>query len=517
MSTTTISTTVARAQQGDDEQMSSNTPFNTHTCPPAYSRGLTREDDNDNSSLRAPAHAQHELPAYTEVLHTCPTPTRTDTKPAGHADDEKATLAAYYSDDKHPGKTESRPSTSSARSALSYASSSSTTAKSNKSSVFLHNFVPTVQLQIQHGGKPWLSLPFSPRPDPIPIFPVVPFAKDVAAGYDDDDDETALGVRPVYVSVRPERNSGSSILMTGEQFASYSQAVANGQLPAANNSSSSSRNPPQELASTTYRFGPNHPPMVALLVRDKAKGGWQRPQFPVQSKGVVTRAVEFSVPKMCFPSTVSLSLPATKVIDHKFTWRYASSRERAAVGRFIAAGTARTIGHSAECGKGKDKDTSVPNSVLVLERAISTTTTTTTTTGQSEKAQPQDGDHAKRSKSPRLTTKNTHKQVVALLVRSEELRSPGSSASSAGNGGRLFIDLRSFEGCGDNDGGQAGHAFDASNTVSIEESQGDMDSRGDKELGQRMVVTTALVMLKREVDRRRAMQIGALAVGIGGV
>ncbi|KAI0513173.1 hypothetical protein F5B22DRAFT_276857 [Xylaria bambusicola] len=68
---------------------------------------------------------------------------------------------------------------------------------------------------------------------------------------------------------------------------------------------------------------------------------------------------------------------------------------------------------------------------------------------------------------------------IAQLVRNETYRSPGSSRSSAGNGGRLMLDLSPFE-----------------------------EKR--RERVEWLVVTTAVSVLKREVDRRRAQQIATI-------
>ncbi len=76
---------------------------------------------------------------------------------------------------------------------------------------------------------------------------------------------------------------------------------------------------------------------------------------------------------------------------------------------------------------------------------------------------------------------------MAQLVRNADLRSPGSSASSAGNGGRLLVDLSLW---------------------AAEETE-----RAKHEV---LVVTTALCMLKKEVDRRRAQQFAAMAAMAGG-
>ncbi|KAI1825711.1 hypothetical protein F4861DRAFT_537733 [Xylaria intraflava] len=68
---------------------------------------------------------------------------------------------------------------------------------------------------------------------------------------------------------------------------------------------------------------------------------------------------------------------------------------------------------------------------------------------------------------------------IAQLVRNETLRSPGSARASAGNGGRLVLDLRGF-------------------------------AEKDRLRCEWLVVGTAVAMLKREADRRRALQVAVL-------
>ena len=74
-------------------------------------------------------------------------------------------------------------------------------------------------------------------------------------------------------------------------------------------------------------------------------------------------------------------------------------------------------------------------------------------------------------------------------MRNAEFRSKGSSSSSAGNGGRLEIDLGPWDGAGE---------------------------KGEREMAVIMVVTTCLVMLKREVDQRRMQQIAMMSGGAHG-
>jgi hypothetical protein len=72
---------------------------------------------------------------------------------------------------------------------------------------------------------------------------------------------------------------------------------------------------------------------------------------------------------------------------------------------------------------------------------------------------------------------------VAQLIRSEETRTPGTKASFAGNGGRLEMCLRSEEG---------GELIDEDT-----------------------IVVTCLVMLKKEIDRLRGIQIAVMSGGGG--
>ncbi|KAH7321108.1 hypothetical protein B0I35DRAFT_477624 [Stachybotrys elegans] len=71
---------------------------------------------------------------------------------------------------------------------------------------------------------------------------------------------------------------------------------------------------------------------------------------------------------------------------------------------------------------------------------------------------------------------------VAHLIRNDEVRAVGSSKSSAGNGGRLVMDLREWA-----------------------------DTKGEAEQMEVLVVASCLVMLKKEIDRRRMLQAMVIA------
>lgn len=73
------------------------------------------------------------------------------------------------------------------------------------------------------------------------------------------------------------------------------------------------------------------------------------------------------------------------------------------------------------------------------------------------------------------------------FVRSTSLRTPGSKKSSAGNGGRLMLDLRAW-----------------------------VDSKGDRQQMEILAVASCVSMMKKEVDRRRMHQAMAFSGGGGG-
>ncbi|KAK0704985.1 hypothetical protein B0H67DRAFT_557686 [Lasiosphaeris hirsuta] len=263
-------------------------------------------------------------------------------------------------------------------------------------------FTPTTHLQIETPGKAAFSLPLPPRPDPIPIFLLSP---------------TPSTPIPTYTSLRPTRGSGSCFLVPGSPGPSDTLHVP--------------------LSTTLYRFGPGRHPHVRLFapgsatptpnpfLDDNGAAGagdgdvdlstWDA--FDVLPSGLLTRAVHFR----------------TRL--GTFEWRYASRRERKAIGA---------------------------DSLLVLDRVVKVA----------------------RARNRGEVKDEEVRTPVAQLVRNGEFRSEGSRASSAGNGGRLMVDWKTGE-------------------------------KGEEEMVLVLVVTTVLVMLKREVDRRRAQQIAIMAGAAG--
>lgn len=216
-------------------------------------------------------------------------------------------------------------------------------------------FYPSCQLQIQTAGKALHCLPTPTAPTPIPVFSLTP--------------EGHLH-RPLYLSLRPKRTSGSSFLVHGDDEA---------EVP---------------LSTTTYRFGPGKPPVVRLCnpMDTEAVGE----EFAINSLGIFTRS-----------QSMKTSLGT-------FEWRYAGSLERGVQGA---------------------------DSLLVLERVV-------------------------------ITGCGEERRRVAQLVRNERYRTPGTSRSDAGNGGRLMIDFNLFD-------------------------------EKERERAQVVIVTSAIIMLKKEIDRRR--------------
>lgn len=260
------------------------------------------------------------------------------------------------------------------------------------------SFAPAVQLQIQTVGKPVISLPFPPKAEAIPAIPVHP-------------DGTASG-QPRYLSVRPNRNSGSCYLVSGDADAS-----------------------PTPLSTTTYRFGPGRPPQVHLFLPGTGApeaaadaeegddlGAWD--SFIIESKGMLTRAQRMR------------SRLGT------FEWRYASRSERKAANA---------------------------SSLLILDRVVKV-------------VRARNGSGGSSGKDEEIRT------PIARFVRNAETRTPGSKPSSAGNGGRLLMDLTTW----------------------------DESEKLEREMAAVLIVTTMMSMLKKEVDRRRAQQIAALAGAAGG-
>jgi hypothetical protein len=256
----------------------------------------------------------------------------------------------------------------------------------------ISSFVSTLELQIQTPGKALLGFPFPPRPDPIPVFAVGPSPGELG--------------RPVYVSIRPTRGSGSCYLVRGDDAA---------ETP---------------ICTTTYRFGPGKPPVVQLLPTARPSAS---PSSFSASGDDATDGPSFEI--TCHSAFSVSRAQVMRTHLGTFGWRYATRRERAAVGA---------------------------SSLLIMEKVVAVA-------------------QAGSSKS------EEHRTPVARFVRSDELRSPGSSRTTAGNGGRLQLDLRAWA-----------------------------DAKDEKEEMVLIAVASCICMLKKEVDRRRMHQMIVLGAGASG-
>lgn len=239
---------------------------------------------------------------------------------------------------------------------------------------------------------------------------------------------------PSYLSLRPTRSSGSSFLIS----------------PSASDATTSDdehehEHPP--LSTTTYRFGPGRPPTIRLFLPGTATPT-SNPFLPTSDPGssssdnnnnnIDLSTCDWDTFAMTSPSLLSRTT-AFRTRLGTFQWRYASRSER-------------------------KLHTPVPSSLLILDRVLKIAT------------------------APPHNRNEEVRTPIAQLVRSDEYRTEGSSCRSAGNGGRLLVDLRVW--------GE--------------------EEKAEREMAVVMVVTTALVMLKKEVDRRRAQQIMVMAGAAGG-
>ncbi|KAK4454992.1 hypothetical protein QBC34DRAFT_490117 [Podospora aff. communis PSN243] len=195
------------------------------------------------------------------------------------------------------------------------------------------------------------------------------------------------------------------------------------------------------LSTTTYRFGPSRAPIINIYT-PHSHPPTTNPFLPSPSSPSSESGTDLSLhPHDSFPLTTPSLLSRTTEFRTRhgtFQWCYASRRER------------QTL-------------TPVPNSLLLLEKVT----------------------RVARAHNPKKP--DEIRTLIARFIRDETTRSEGSSASSAGNGGRLEVDLAEW----------------------------DEGEKSEREMVVVMVVTTVLAMLKREVDRRRAAQFVVLTGAVG--
>lgn len=134
-------------------------------------------------------------------------------------------------------------------------------------------FQPTHSFQIQAEGKKAISFPLPPKQLSTTIYSI-PLNTNFL-------DTTPAA--PTYISIRPERKSGSCTLVRGGDESETA------------------------IASTTYTFGPGKPPRVWLSSEDAGEDE----EFEIVSKSLFSRAVAF-----------------TTANHGDFQWRYASKKEK---------------------------------------------------------------------------------------------------------------------------------------------------------------------------------------------
>lgn len=315
-------------------------------------------------------------------------------------------------------------------------------------------------------GKDLISLPTSTKELCIPIFAC---------------DAKGKTERPKWLSIRPERRSGSCFLVDAEHEER------------------------KKVASTRYRFGPGKPPVVRiggdelgevlaesdeddavangcqsdprtkgsnpLHVDDHGKKSDEEVTTYVAPLDDTATTASFSTPSNSgnsnnsntaeFPLTSRRLLGRTIAFTSpnygSFEWRYCSRKEKSS---FLSPSNATSPpSHTTATTK--------PDNLLVLEKIF-------------------------KQVDAKGKERETGRVRVAQLIRSDETRTPGSRGGSAGNGGRLECCLERI--------------------VMDGEEEGQMEVLVDEVT----VVVTCLVMLKKEIDRLRGAQIAVMSAGASG-
>ncbi|KAI1431747.1 hypothetical protein GGR50DRAFT_42900 [Xylaria sp. CBS 124048] len=240
--------------------------------------------------------------------------------------------------------------------------------------------------------------------------------------------------QPLYLSIRPTRRSGSCFLVRGDD---------------------ASRTP---LTSTTHPFGPGRPAVVHLGGPATANAEGKEGRYGIKIMGsLVSRAVGFQIPSL-----------------GSFRWRYGNAEERAEVGArsvmiceyFVPSNQQQSDSHSGEKNNnGSTGDNSNNGHGTNVKTSLI--------------GRPGSGVGPEKQKDSRGSPRR-----VAQFIRNKTFRTPGTTALSSGNGGRLMLDLRVFD-------------------------------DKDREHVEWLIVTTAIAMLKREVDRLRAEHVIFLAALAG--
>ncbi|CAK7223586.1 hypothetical protein SCUCBS95973_005229 [Sporothrix curviconia] len=326
------------------------------------------------------------------------------------------------------------------------------------------SFHHTLQLQLDTLGKASGSAAYptwgmKTEPDPTCIYLV-------------HNNRPLYEEQPALLSVRKKRSSNSCTLVTG---ANYGHLIGRpGQLG----------NDQITIGTTVYRIGPGRSPRVALFTFDQ-QVHQQLPELVVASDKEPAGTPAWDIFEIVSKSIFN-RVQTLRTRLGTFEWRYATRAERKALSQeLIAESEASFSSGGAGAGAGATvQSTPTPeeitktysvNNLMVLERIVEVY-----------------GSMDHRGQSAIVGKPQKMRQTVARLIRSQALRTPGSSSYSAGNGGRLQMDLSDW-------------------TTPSSSAAGDKKpSETDREMAIALIVTSCQMMLKREVDRRRDQELAAV-------
>ncbi|CAK7266822.1 hypothetical protein SEPCBS57363_002286 [Sporothrix epigloea] len=307
-------------------------------------------------------------------------------------------------------------------------------------------FCPTLQLQLDCLGKSSNSaFGATVRPDPTCIYLV-------------QDNNVLYEEQPALLSLREKRSSNSCTLVTG---ASYGDLIGRrGRLA----------NDQITIGTTVYRVGPYRPPRVALFTVDQ-QVHQQLPELVAASDKEPAGTPAWDKYEIIGKSIFNRVQTIRTRLGY-FEWRYATRAERKALSQELIEAASRSGDGALLTPKEIAKRHSV-NNLMVLERV-------TEVCGSM--------DHGGQSNS--VGKPREVRRPVARLIRSKALRTPGSSSYSAGNGGRLQMNLSEW----------TSPAADGDKKP----------TEADSEMAIALIVSSCIMMLKREVDRRRDQEVAAI-------
>lgn len=349
-------------------------------------------------------------------------------------------------------------------------------------------FHPTLHLQIDAVGRGacMTSALFTPGQEATSVYVVDEHAAAASAANSTQGSTSPqtsyYNSAPAFISLRKSRGSSSCSLVAG---AGYSLLRDNGAASASQSDNAAAAGTLRTVSTTTYRFGPGRPPRIDVGGDLSATSSSDTPSpwdsFEVKNKAIWSRRQQIQ----------------TRL--GTFEWRYASSAERKDLSKEllwqVGAGkedNAMLTALDKKEKKRKEKEEKAMRkhhdvkSLLVLDH-ITQVYGSTDTAGPSSSS----------SGGPREI-----RRPVARFIRNAELRTPGSSRNSAGNGGRLQIDLREWEAVEKLALGEKKLASDG------------ISDDHDREMMITMTVSSALCMLKKEIDRRQGQEAAAIASAV---